>query len=122
MTIVIDSTTYDVDIIDYDRKPQALYKYAERTEDGTLHSELIGWYYNYDIRMGMSKMNVSDYAALFTKLTEAVSSHTITFEGSTFNCYFANVQDKAVKIVGATTYYRGLSFSVIRISPNVVPA
>lgn len=121
MSIVIDSTTYDVDIIDYDRKPEPLYDYAERTADGVLHTGIIGWFYNYDIRMGMSARNVSDYVALITKLTEAVEYHTITLEGSTFNCYFAGVKDRAVRIKGGVTYYRGLSFSVIRISPNVVP-
>ena len=52
MTIVIDSTTYDVDIIDLDETLEFLDKYAERTEDGVLHRELIGTFPKQSLRFG----------------------------------------------------------------------
>ena len=121
MTIVVDSTTYDIPIKALKRKAEMLYKFAERTEDGVLHSELIGIYYNYDLSAGMSSNNVTDYTALWTKLTEAVTSHSITVLGTTFNCYFANISDDVVRD-GTTDYFRNLTFSVIAISPAVTPA
>jgi hypothetical protein len=121
MTIVIDSTTYNVPIKSINRKAEALDRYAERTEDGVLHRELIGVYYNYDVVMGMSANNVTDYAALFTKLTEAVASHSVTLLGNTFTAYVAGVKDEAVKDNGVTRYYRNLSFSLIAVSPTVTP-
>lgn len=121
MSIVIDSITYNVPIKTLNRKADALDKFAERTEDGVLHREPIGVFYNYDVVMGMSANNVSDYAALFLKLTEAVESHTITLLGSTFTAYIANVKDEAVKDDGVNRYYRNLSFSVIAISPTITP-
>lgn len=125
MSITIDSTTYDVPIKVVNRRADMLYKYAERTEDGVLHSELIGVYFNYDIEAGMSVHNVTAYANLWLKLTEPVSSHTINLpdeDGTvTFDCYFANIKDEVSK-TGATNYFRNLSFSVIAISPARVPA
>jgi hypothetical protein len=124
MSITIDSTMYDIPIKVVNRKADTLYKYAERTEDGVLHSELIGVYYNYDLECGMSANNVTDYAALWLKLTEPVESHTIVLPDEsdtlTFDCYFANVRDEVTK-TGATNYFRNLSFSVIAISPARTP-
>lgn len=120
MTIVIDSTTYNVPIKTLKRKAEMLYKFAERTANGVLHSELIGVYYNYSLQAGMSVNNVTDYAALWTKLTSAVTSHSITVLGTTFNCYFANISDEVVKDQ-STDYFRNLTFDVIAISPAVIP-
>lgn len=120
MTIVIDSTTYSIPIKALKRKIEKLYKYAERTEDGVLHSELIGTYYNYTLQAGMSVNNVTDYAALVTKLAEAKASFAITVLGTTFNCYFANISDDVVKDQ-ATDYFRNLIFDVIATSPAVTP-
>jgi hypothetical protein len=122
MTITIDSVVYDLPIKSIKRKADSLYKYAERTEDGVLHSELIGVYYNYDVEIGMSANNVADYAALYLKLTEPVETHEITLLSTTFDCYFSSITDEAVKVKGATNYFRNLSFSVIAISPARTPA
>jgi hypothetical protein len=119
--IIIDSVEYDVPIKSINRKSETLYKYGERTEDGVLHSEVLGVYINYDLECGMSVNNVLDYAALYLKITEAVSSHTITLLGDTFSCYFAGVRDEVAKIK-TDNYFRNLAFSVIAISPTRVPS
>jgi len=126
MSLTIDSTTYNVNIKVINRRAEALDKYAERTEDGVLHRELIGWYYNFDVECGMSIRNVNDYAALFLKLTEPVEFHTITMPApsgyETFDCYFAGVRDEVRKwIEGNTEYFRNLSFAVIAKSPARTP-
>jgi len=120
MSITIDSVTYQVPIINIDRKIDPLYKYAERTADGVLHSELIGVYKNYVITMGMSAGFATAYGLLLTKLSEAVESHTVTILGDTYSAYFSNVKDQLVKDKGSP-YFRALSFSVIAISPAVTP-
>lgn len=125
MTITIDSVTYDLPLKVVNRTASSLMKYAERTEDGVLHTETIGWFYNYDVEIGQSKNNVADYAALWVKLSAAVESHEITLpdeDGTkTFNCYFAGVKDEAVKWNTTQNYFRNLSFSIIAISPAVTP-
>ncbi len=120
--IVIDSTTYNIPLKTLNRKAEMLYKYAERTEDGVLKSELIGVYINYDFEAGMSANNISDYADLFLKLTEPVETHEITVLGDTFTCYFANIRDEVSKITDANPYFRNLTFSVIATSPARTPS
>jgi hypothetical protein len=126
MSIVIDSTTYNIPFKVVNRKADLLFKDgAGRTEDGVLHAEILGVYYNYDLEMGMSANNVSDYAALWVKLTEPVNLHEITLPDEsgtlTFDCYFANIKDTVIK-QGATNYFRNLTFSVIAIFPARTPA
>lgn len=127
MTIVIDSTTYDVNIKIVNRRAEPLDNYAERTQDGVLHRDLIGWYFNFDIECGMSVHNVSDYAALFLKLTEPVEFHEITVPGApsgyeTFDAYFASVRDEVARYqLNGVDYFRNLSFTVISKSPARTP-
>lgn len=124
MSIIIDSITYNVPIKVLNRKADMLYKYAERTEDGNLKSELIGVYFNYDVQAGMSINNVADYAALWLKLTEPVETHTITLPDEsgtiTYDCYFAGIKDEVAK-EGTTNYFRNLTFSAIARGPARTP-
>lgn len=126
MSIVIDSITYDVPLKVVKRKAELLFKYAERTEDGNLKGETIGTYYNFDCEAGMSANNVSDYAALWVKLTDPNHEHEITMPDEsgdlTFNCYFANISDQVATQKAGTNYFRNLSFSVIAISPARTPS
>ena len=64
--IVIDGTTYDVPVMSLDETGDFLDKYAERTEDGILHRELIGVYRNYKIQFGRDA-TTTELAALWNK-------------------------------------------------------
>ena len=44
--IIVDGTYFDLPMVSLKRSADFLDKYAERTEDGVLHRELIGVYYN----------------------------------------------------------------------------
>lgn len=125
MSIVIDSITYDVPLKVVKRKAELLFKYAERNQQGDLLAEAIGTYYNFDCESGMSATNVTDYAALWVKLTDPNHEHTIVMPDEsgtlTFNCYFANITDQVVKQKAGINYFRNLSFSVIAISPARTP-
>ena len=95
MTIIIDSVTYDVPVIEISETCNFLDKYAERTEDGVLHRELIGTFHNQKIQFG-SPDNMTDYNLLWAKLTEADEFHIVTVpdvDGAdfTFTAYFSNV-------------------------------
>ena len=125
MSITIDSVTYNVPIKTLQRKAELLFKYAERTSDGVLHAEPIGTYYNFQLSAGMSANNISDYAALWVKLTDPDYEHEITLPDEsgtlTFDCYFAGITDEVAKD-GTTNYFRSLTFSVIAISPARTPS
>ena len=118
--IVIDGITYDVPIIGMTRRADFLSKYAERTEDGVLHTELIGVYYNYQIQFGAST-NAAEYAALWLKLTEPEEFHEVTVPDEdgdfTFTAYFSNVGDTLRKSKGAQPFWKNLTVNFVAQSP-----
>lgn len=122
MTIIIDSTTYDIPVTKITRKAEFLDKYAERTEDGVLHRELIGVYYNYQIEFG-STTDTTEYAALWAKLTEAQEFHEVTVPDEsgdyTFTAYFSNVSDELRKVQGAANFWKSLKVNFIAQEPAV---
>lgn len=124
MTIIIDSVSYDIPIISVTRRAEFLDKYAERTEDGVLHRELIGVYFNYQIEFG-SSATMANYAQLWAKLTEPVEFHTVTVPDEdgdvTFTAYFSNVGDKLKRKSGANRFWKELTVNFIAQSPARVP-
>ncbi|MBV5322623.1 MAG: hypothetical protein JZU60_02160 [Ilumatobacteraceae bacterium] len=120
MSIVIDSVTYDIPVLGIQRSADFLDKYAERTEDGKLHRELIGVYFNYKLQFGQST-NVTEYAALWNKLTEATEFHTVTVPDEsgdyTFTAYFANVSDELRKTQNAKNFWKSLTVNFIAQEP-----
>lgn len=120
MSIIIDGTTYDVPVTEIRRTADFLDKFAERTEDGILHRELIGVYFNYQLRFG-STATPTEYAALWAKLTEAVEFHTVTVPDEsgnyTFTAYFASVSDELKKTTGAANFWKNLTVNFIAKEP-----
>lgn len=125
MSIVIDSTTYDIPILSIKRKAEVLDKYAERTEDGILHREIIGVYFNYELAFGRTQ-DTTEYAALWSKLTEPVEFHDVIVpdvDGTplTFTAYFAGVSDELHKETAAKTFWKNLVVNFIAQEPARVP-
>lgn len=126
--ITIDGTSYDVPIISLDESCDFLDKYAERTEDGKLHRELIGCYFNQQIQFGtpMTAAQKSDYTALWTKLTEAEEYHTVTVPDEdgvdfTFTAYFSAVKRSLKRWNGTKTYWKDMTVHFIAQSPALTP-
>lgn len=124
--IVIDGTTYDIPILSIKRTAEFLDKFAERTEDGILHRELIGVYFNYQLAFGRSS-NTTEYASLWTKLTEPVEFHDVVVpdeDGAplTFTAYFAGVSDELRKDTDAKTFWKNLTVNFISQEPTRVPS
>jgi hypothetical protein len=123
MTIVIDGELFDIPILSIKRKADFLDKYAERTEDGVLHRELIGVYFNYELAFGRTH-NVTEYALLWAKLTEVEEFHEVTvpdFDGTggqyTFQAYFAGISDEVRKEDATKTFWKNLVVNFIAQSP-----
>lgn len=119
--ITIDGENFDIPILSIKRKAEFLDKYAERTEDGVLHRELIGVYFNYELQFGRTT-NVSQYAALWAKLTEVKEFHTVNvpdFDGQKylFTAYFSNVSDELRKEAATKTFWKNLTVNFIAKSP-----
>lgn len=118
--VMVDSMSYNVPVVALRRRAEFLDKYAERTEDGVLHRELIGVYYNYEIEFGADADPV-EYNALWDKLSEPAEFHTVTVLGYTFTAYFSNVGDEVRRVHDGQPYWRGLTAHFIAQSPARVP-
>jgi len=115
--IVIDGDSYDIPIRSIKGQADMLDKYAERTNDGVLHRELIGVYDNYEIEFASAYSNPQVYSDLWFKLTEPTPWHTVKFPTifgeREIEGYFANTNHEVSKQKGATTYWKGLTTSFI---------
>ena len=121
--IVIDGESFDIPIISIKRNAEFLDKYAERTEDGVLHRELIGVYFNYSLSFGRTG-TLAEYASLWAKLTEVEEFHTVVvpdFDGTggqyTFTAYFAGISDELIKESATQTFWKNLVVNFIAQSP-----
>lgn len=117
--IRIDGSWYEVPVVSLSRKAEFLDRYAGRTEDGVLHRELIGVYYNYQLKLGVAR-DSEEYDRLWRKLTQAQPFHTVTVPGAggdyTFEAYFADVKDSLLHSSGEN-YWTGLTVSFIARQP-----
>ena len=120
--ITVDGTRYNVGVISLKRKADFLDKYANRTEDGVLHRELIGVYFNYQLQLGWSLPDPNGYNKLRDKLTEPKEFHTVTVpDGSsdnyTFTAYFSNVGDDLFLSRAGKHYWKNLTVNFIAREP-----
>ena len=93
--IVIDGTQYPVRITELKRKADILDKYAERSEDGELHREVIGTFHNYQLKIGVRAGQRDLYNQLFDVLSEPVDCHDVELphDHVKFKGYFSSVED-----------------------------
>lgn len=121
--LIIDGVEYDVPIIDLERKADILDKTANRSEDGTLHREVIGTYYNYTLKIGRIR-DPELYNSLFNVLSEPVDSHRVELPNDhiTFDGYFSSVKDKVHKVYDEDdARYRDLSANLTAMIPRRRP-
>lgn len=123
--IIIDGTTFNIPVLSIRRRAEFLDKYAERTEDGILHRELIGVYFNYELQFGRT-LDTTEYAALWTKLTEPEEFHTVVVPDEdaaplTFTAYFSNVGDELRKDTSTKTFWKSLTVNFISQEPTRTP-
>lgn len=118
LRIIIDGQEYPVAITKLERKGDILDLTANRTEDGVLHREVIGTYYNYTLEIGVVKDKVL-YELLWQVLTAPVASHMIELphDHQQFEGYFGSVKDN-IEMVTANGYKaKGLSCNIVATNP-----
>ena len=109
--IEIDGVPYPVAIIKMQRKGDILDLTANRTEDGVLHREVIGTYYNYSLEM-IAPTDPELYEKLWWKLTEPIASHRVRlpYQPTAFEGYFSSCKDE-IKLVDKEGKYIGMGIS-----------
>lgn len=117
--IIIDGVEYKVPIVELQRKGDILDLTANRTEDGVLHREVIGTYYNYTLTIGVVN-NQELYDELWWVLTEPVASHMIQLpnQPEPFEGYFGSCKDEIKLITDDGYKAKGLSFNLIATRPS----
>lgn len=117
----IDGEWYDVPVLSLSRKADFLDKYANRSEDGVLHRELIGVYFNYKLKLGGTASS-KEYGRLWDKLTEPEEFHRVTVPDNdgeySFAAYFTDVKDNLVREYGGNYYWDGLTVAFTARSPS----
>lgn len=117
----IDNVEYKVGLVSpMKRKGDILDLTAARTEDGVLHRDVIGTFYNYTLNI-IAPSDQELYEAIWWKLTEPVASHMIQlpYQTEPFEGYFGSVQDdvkfidKDGKCIG-----NGISCNLVATRPS----
>jgi len=119
--LTVDGERFAVDVVSLKRKGDFLDRYAERTESGDLQRDLIGVYYNYELKLEPSAA-ASEYDRLWEKLTEPVEYHIVTVPygggGSySFTAYFASVADELLCRQAGRNVWHNLTVHFIAKSP-----
>ena len=118
--IQIDGQEYKVPLVSpMDRKGDILDLTANRTEDGVLHREVIGTYYNFTLGF-IATADKAEYERLWWKLTEPVASHMVQlpYQPEPFEGYFGSCKDNVVLITENGQKAKGLSCNLISTRPS----
>ena len=115
----IDGVEYKVPIVQLDRKGDILDLTANRTEDGVLHRDVIGTFYNYTLTIGVVH-DQTLYDTLWWTLTAPVASHQIQLpnQPEAFEGYFGSCKDNIVLITDDGQKAKGLSFNLVATRPS----
>jgi hypothetical protein len=120
MSVIIDNTRYDVHIVNDEQAADVLDKYAERTNDGVLHHEVLGTYYNFEIEFEPIQ-DPELHERFYNDLTAPKNVRTVTIPGLfttyTFDCYIRVDKVKMVRHKLTGNLYEGLKVSFIAIGP-----
>lgn len=118
--LIIDGERYDIKVkVGIKRLADFLHKYANRTDDGDMKSELIGVYFNYQ-NINFDKQrdsNYYEYKRLYNKLTEAEEFHDINIAGFEFRAYFSNISDEMYKYKDGKPYFKNLTVNFTAKKP-----
>jgi hypothetical protein len=122
--IKIDSTTYNIKVLNINRRADFLDKSAGRTANGVLKRKLLGVYFNYSLSFGVG-VDSAEYALLYEKLTEATEFHTVEIPYNNmmfeFEAYFSEINDSLLRYKDDNGYWTGLTVDFIAKEPAKIP-
>lgn len=118
--IIIDGVEYKVPIIEMQRKGDVLDLVANRTEDGVLHREIIGTYYNYSLKFGY--IANKELRNAFWSVLSAPTNHIVELphDHVAFEAYFGSVQDQVMLILEDGFKAKGMTCNLVAVRPAIV--
>lgn len=94
---------------------------AGRLQSGRMQRDIIGTYYNYSMQIDTSRLNVSQYDALYQVLTAPVDYHAVVMpygQGTlSFQAYVSNVDDELILMQNGRNLWGNLSVNFIAMEP-----
>ena len=118
--IIIDGVSYNVPIVGDTIDPQVIDKYAERTEDGVLHHEVLGVYHNFEVEFAPI-IDPELHQRFFNDLTAPSPERTVTLPGMyttyTTKCYIRVSPVSMRRHRPSGNMYDGLKVKFIAIAP-----
>lgn len=117
--IIIDDIEYDVPIVKLQRTADILDKSAHRSEDGVLHREVIGTYYNYTLQIS-HVWNLALYEELWQVLSAPEAWHDVELpnEHIKYRAYFSSIKDEGVRMTPDGFKYKNLSCKLTAMEPR----
>lgn len=118
---IIDGVTFNVPIAELERKGDVLDLTATRTEDGKLHREIIGTYYNYSIKVAQTDFDKYD---AFWQVVTAPQNHLVQLphESAPKERYFGSCRDNIFFVTSDGYRANGFSCNCIAVNPDRTPA
>lgn len=124
--LTVDGSTYD-NVIISPIKREAVIREGENsgyTLDGIYHRDVVGTYYNYTLKLNMTRASEDEYTDLYETLTSP-EPHTITlpYNQTTlqFNAYIKTVTDVLSKKTSTRNWWTDLTVKFLAATPTKVP-
>lgn len=105
--ITIDNNTYEVGIIKVTRKASQNIESLGTTLDLRKHYDIKGTYYDYEVELATTKLNLVDYDNLYEVITTPQESHTVTMPyGQSTLTFEARISVASDSLVSSYTTFK----------------
>lgn len=114
--IRIDNNEFDVGVIKITRKASMKTESLGTTLDLRKHYDVRGTYYDYEVEVATSHMNVAEYDELYEVLTAPQESHTVTLPYGqstlTFEARVSVASDVLIRSFSALKKWRNIEDNI----------
>lgn len=123
---ILDGVTYNVFVTALKRSFSVLdTDQTGRTQDGEMYRDIVGTYYNYEMTVQANGSDVAALDRLWEALSQPVVSHVCVFPYNqttlTQRMYVTSGSQEVRQLTKNKTYWNGITFSFVAMSPKVVP-
>lgn len=122
--VILDGIDYDVGVSSLKRSFEVVDSDSSgRTMDWTMHRDVVGTFYNYNIKVFVQNGNYKDYNSFYEAISSPQVSHRLTVpygNGSlTFDAYVTKGDDNLIrKSKDGKQLWDGLSINFIALEPQ----
>lgn len=121
-SIIVDGIEYDM-VVSVSRTAKVTpTEVSGMMLDRKYFNDVLGTYFEYQVKIAVPTGNELEYAALYEVLTNPVSEHTFILpynqSSLTLKARVEVVNDQLYRKEGTTTVWRGITFNIIATEPT----